>query len=62
MTRSHRSLILTISVLVAFWLIWSRLRIMLVVRASFGQVLLLFVIIAIALYLGIDHLINHTRQ
>ena len=59
---ASRSVILTISALVAFGLIWSRLHILVLVRASIGQILLLLAIIAIALFLGIDHLVNHTGR
>lgn len=61
MPRVGRSLILTISVLIAFWLIWSKLRIVVFVNASFGQILLLFAVLAVALFLGIDYLLNHDR-
>jgi len=62
MGRGNRALILAVCLLVAFWLIWSRLRFVVLVRASFGQLLLLFVIIGIVLFLGIEHLINRTRH
>ncbi len=62
MGRGHRALILAVCLLVAFWLIWSRLRFVVLVRTSFGQLLLLFAIIGIVLFLGIEHLINRTRR
>ncbi|MFZ2487079.1 MAG: hypothetical protein WAZ19_03065 [Anaerolineae bacterium] len=61
MPRVGRSLILTIAVLIAFWLIWSKLRIVVFVNASFSQILLLFAVLAVALFLGIDYLLNHDR-
>lgn len=61
MTRVGRPLILTVAVLVAFWLIWSRLRIVVWVNAEFWQILLLFVVIAVVLFLGLDHLLNRSR-
>lgn len=62
MVRVGRSVALTAAVLIAFWLIWSRLQIIVFVRASFWQILLLFGILAVSLFLGIDHLINRTRS
>jgi hypothetical protein len=61
MARVSRSVILTAAVLIAFWLIWSKLRIVVFVNASFGQILLLFGVLAVVLFLGIDHLLNRTR-
>ena len=61
MPRVGRSLILTIAVLIAFWLIWSKLRIVVFVNASFSQILPLFAVLAVALFLGIDYLLNHDR-
>lgn len=61
MSRVGRPLILTVAVLVAFWLIWSRLRIVVWVNAEFWQILLLFVVIAVVLFLGLDHLLNRSR-
>lgn len=61
-TRRGRSLAITLAVLIAFWLIWSKLRIVVWVQASFWQILLLFAILAVALFLGIDHLLNHDRR
>ncbi len=61
MGRRGTSLALALAVLIAFWLIWSRLRIIVWVSATFWQILILFVILAVALFLGIDHLLNRTR-
>ncbi len=58
MRRRTSSLAITLAVLIAFWLIWSRLRIVVWVQASFWQILILFAVLAVALYLGIDHLLN----
>jgi len=62
MARRGTSIAVTLAVLIAFWLIWSRLRIVVWVQASFWQILVLFVILAVALFLGIDHLLNRTRD
>ena len=60
--RSGTTFAITAAVLIAFWLIWSRLRIVVWVQASFWQILLLFAILAIVLFLGIDHLLNRQRD
>ncbi len=52
---------ITLVVLIAFWLIWSKLRIVVWVQASFWQILLLMLILAVALFLGIDYLLNRSR-
>jgi hypothetical protein len=62
MRRRFSSLAITLAVVIAFWLIWSRLRIIVWVQASFWQILILFAVLAIALFLGIDHLLNRTRD
>jgi hypothetical protein len=62
MARRGKSLAITLAVVIAFWLIWSRLRIIVWVQASFWQILILFAVLAVALFLGIDHLLNRTRD
>jgi hypothetical protein len=61
MSRRGTSLAITAAVLIAFWLIWSRLRIVVFVQANFWQIILLFLVLAVVLFLGIDHLLNRTR-
>ncbi len=60
--RSGRSVILAAAILIAFWLIWSRLRFIVWVQASFWQLLLVMGVIALVLFLGLDHLFNRTRR
>jgi len=62
MSRRGTSLAITAAVLIAFWLIWSKLRIIVWVQASFWQILLLFAVLAIVIFLGLDHLLNRTRD
>jgi hypothetical protein len=62
MARVGRSVLLAVAVLIAFWLIWSRLRIIVWVSANFGQMLLLMAVLALVIFLGLDHLINRTRS
>ena len=57
-----RSLSLTIAVLIAFWLIWSRLNFVVFVSASFWQILLVFAVLAVVIFLGLDHLFNRSRD
>lgn len=61
MNRVARPLLVTVAVLVAFWLIWSKLRIVVFVQASLGQMLLLFGVLAVALFLALDHFFNRSR-
>lgn len=61
MARHTRPVLLTLAVLIAFWLIWSRLRFVVFVQASFGQILLVFAVLAVVLFLGLDHLLNRSR-
>jgi len=62
MARRGTSLAITLAVVIAFWLIWSKLRIIVFVQASFWQILILFAVLAVALFVGIDHLLNRTRN
>lgn len=61
MRRVGSSVALAAAVLIAFWLIWSRLRIVVWVQANFWQILLLFAVLAVVIYLAIDHLLNRSR-
>lgn len=61
MNRVARPLLVTVAVLIAFWLIWSKLRIVVFVHASFGQILLLFGVLAAVLFLALDHFFNSSR-
>ncbi len=61
MSRHIRPVLLTVAVLIAFWLLWSRLHFVVFVQASFGQILLVFAVLAVVLFLGLDHLFNRSR-
>jgi hypothetical protein len=61
MKRRGTSLAVTAAVLIAFWLIWSKLRIVVWVQATFWQILLLMLVLAVVLFLGIDYLLNGTK-
>lgn len=58
MTGIPRKYILLIVIIVLFTLIWSKLRIVVIVGLSLWQAVLLFSIAAFVLFLVIDHLIN----
>ena len=60
--RRGTTLAVTVAILIAFWLIWSKLRIVVWVQASFWQILLLFVVLAVAIFLGIDWVLNRNRD
>lgn len=61
MNLRARPFVLAIAVLIAFWLIWSRLQFVVWVHANFWQILILFGVIALALFLAIDHLLNRSK-
>ncbi len=61
MKRHGSSVAITLALVIAFWLIWSRLRIVLWVQVSAWQLLLLFAVLAVVVYLGLDHLFNRSR-
>ncbi len=61
MKSRGQGLLIGIAIVIAFWLIWSRLNIHVFVRLSGLQLLGLFGILAIAIYLVLDHLVNRTR-
>jgi hypothetical protein len=61
MRLTARSFALAAAILIAFWLVWSRLRIWVVIRGSFWQILLVMAVIAVVLFLAIDHLLNRSR-
>lgn len=62
MMRSRsQGFLIGVAILIAFWLIWSRLRIHVFVRLSGAQLLALMAVLAVAVFLVLDHLINRTR-
>jgi type VI protein secretion system component VasF len=62
MSRQGKALAAAVAIGIAFWLIWSRLRIVVWVQASLWQVLLGFVVLVVVLFLAIDHLLNRTKS
>ncbi len=57
MRRLTRRVLLGLAFVFAFILIWQKLHIVVWIRASFGQLLLLFVGLAIAIYLVLEWLL-----
>ncbi|MCA9968266.1 MAG: hypothetical protein KC423_28670 [Anaerolineales bacterium] len=58
--RIPRKYIGLLAVIILFALIWSRLRIAIVIPLSLGQAILLFAVLAFVIFLAIDHLINRS--
>jgi hypothetical protein len=61
MKSRSQNLLLGIAVIIAFWLIWSRLHIHVWVHLSGWGLVALFVVLALAIFLVLDHLINRAR-
>ena len=55
MTR-NRKIALALAILLAFWLVWSRMRIYVWLHASLWPVVVVLIGLALALYLGISAL------
>lgn len=58
MKERTRSVLFVIALLIAFWLVWSRLRINVWVRLSGWSALLGLAGLAVVIFLLLDHLIN----
>jgi len=54
----RKKIALTLALLLAFWLVWSRVRIYLWLHASLWPVVLVLIGLALALYLGLSALIE----
>jgi hypothetical protein len=61
MKKRSQELLAGVAILIAFWLIWSRLRIHVWVQLSGWQLLALFAVLAGAIFLVLDHILNRTR-
>ena len=61
MKKRSQNLLIGIAIIIAFWLIWNRLRIHVWVRLSGLQLLALFAVLAMAIFLALDHIVNRTR-
>jgi hypothetical protein len=61
MKARAQGLLVGIAVVAAFWLIWSRLRIHVWVRLSGWQLLVLFVALALGIFLVLDYFFNRAQ-
>jgi hypothetical protein len=61
MRARSKSLLFTIALVVALYLVWRKVRFVFIVPLTPWQFLLLLVIIAVIIFLLLDHLINRTR-
>jgi hypothetical protein len=57
----RKKIVLTLALLLAFWLVWSRVRIYLWLHASLWLVVLVLIGLALALYLGVSALLERRR-
>ncbi len=58
MKERSRRILFAIAVLIVFWLIWSRLRIHVFVRLSGWGAVFWLIVLVLAVFLVLDHLIN----
>jgi hypothetical protein len=61
MKKRSQNLLIGIAIIIAFWLIWNRLRIHVWVRLSGWQLLAVFAVLALGIFLALDHIVNRTR-
>jgi hypothetical protein len=59
--RRVANLLLGIAFVIAFWLIWSRLRIVVFVNLPWYVLLGLTIGLALAIFLVLDHLVNRSQ-
>ncbi len=62
MRKLTRRLLWGLALVFAFLLIWQKLRIVVVIRASFGQLLGLFAVLAFAIYLVLEVLLGGSAR
>jgi hypothetical protein len=61
MRARSRSLLFTIALVVAFYLVWRKVRIVFIVPLTPWQFALLLLVIAVVIFLVLDHLLNRSR-
>ncbi len=61
MRPRHRSLLFTIALVIALYLVWRKVRFVFIVPLTPWQFALLLLVIAVIIFLLLDHLINRTR-
>lgn len=61
MRARSRSLLFTIALVIALYLVWRKVRIIFIVPLTPWQLALVLLIIAVVIFLLLDHLFNRTR-
>jgi len=61
MRARSRSLLFTIALVIALYLVWRKVRIVFIVPLTPWQLALLLLVIAVIIFLLLDHLFNRTR-
>jgi len=61
MRARYRNLLFTIALVVAFYLIWRKVHFIIFIPLTPWQFALLLLIIAVVIFLVLDHLVNRTR-
>lgn len=61
MKSRGRGLLVGLAVVIAFWLVWSRLHIHLWINLSGWQALVMFAVLVLGIFLVLEHLVNRTR-
>lgn len=61
MRARSRSLLFTIALVIALYLVWRKVRIVFIVPLTPWQLALLLLVIAVVIFLLLDHLFHRTR-
>jgi len=61
MRPRYRSLLFTIALVVALYLVWRKVRFVFIIPLTPWQFALLLLVIAVIIFLLLDHLVNRTR-
>lgn len=61
MRPRYRSLLFTIALVIALYLVWRKVHFVFIVPLTPWQFALLLLVIAVVIFLLLDHLINRTR-
>lgn len=62
MRPRYRSLLFTIALVIALYLVWRKVRFVFFIPLTPWQFALLLLIIAVVIFLLLDHLVNRTRR
>ena len=61
MRPRSRSLLFTIALVIALYMVWRKVRFIFIVPLTPWQLALLLLVIAVIIFLLLDHLLNRTR-